>query len=64
MKAFCTALLALAVPQSLHACPVCFQVEPGPTTEGLLTAVLVLVGVTTCVLAGVAFFVAGFVRRS
>ena len=34
------------------ACPICFQFDQGPVTSGVRAAVLVLVGVTTIVLAG------------
>jgi hypothetical protein len=57
-------LLVLFVPCSLLACPICFQVEQSPTTDGLRAAVLVLIGVTTCVLAGCATFVVRMARRS
>jgi hypothetical protein len=57
-------LLPLFVPCSLLACPICFQVEQSPTTDGLQAAVLVLIGVTTCVLAGCATFVVRMARRS
>jgi heme/copper-type cytochrome/quinol oxidase subunit 2 len=48
----------------LHACPVCFRIEEGPTTAGVYAAVLVLVGVTTGVLGGFAAFIVRFVRRA
>jgi hypothetical protein len=64
MKAACTALFAVIAQAALLACPVCFQVEPGPTTDGLRAAVFVLLGVTTGVLGAVGVFVARFVRRS
>ena len=57
-------LLCLFLQSSLLACPICFQVEQSPTTDGLQAAVLVLIGVTTCVLAGCATFVVRMVRRS
>jgi hypothetical protein len=43
---------------------VCFRIEDGPTTAGIRAAVLVLVGVTGGVLAGVALFVSRYVRRT
>ena len=49
---------------SVLACPVCFGVEEGPVTDGLRTAVVVLVGVTLMVLTGFGVFVTRFVRRS
>jgi len=48
----------------LLACPVCFQVEQGPVTDGIRAAVLVLVGVTVVVLAGFVRFVVRFARRA
>ena len=56
------ALAACAAP--LLACPVCFQVEPGPLTNGVRAAVVVLMAVTTSVLGGFAVFIIGFARRS
>jgi len=53
-----------AAPAVVAACPVCFQVEDGPVAEGARVAVLLLMGVTTGVLAGFAVFIARFVRRS
>lgn len=58
------ALLLLAVDATLHACPVCFQVEENATTEGVQLAVLVLMGVTTTVLGGFGAFIIRFVRRT
>jgi membrane protein YqaA with SNARE-associated domain len=55
-------LAASAAP--LLACPVCFQVEPGPVTNGVRAAVVVLMAVTTSVLGGFAMFIVGFVRRA
>jgi hypothetical protein len=46
------------------ACPVCFRMEEGPVTEGVRAAIVVLLGVTTAVLAGFAVFIHGFVRRA
>jgi hypothetical protein len=48
----------------LLACPVCFRFESGPVTDGLRLAVLVLIGVTACVLAGFGVFAIRFVRRA
>jgi threonine/homoserine/homoserine lactone efflux protein len=57
-------LLVLLVQPTLLACPVCFQVEQNSTTHGLQAAVLVLIGVTTGVLAGFGLFIVRLVRRS
>ena len=46
------------------ACPVCFRMEEGPVSDGVRAAVVVLMGVTVTVLAGFAFFIRGFVRRT
>jgi len=48
----------------LLACPVCFQVEQGPVTDGIRAAVLVLMGVTVVVLGGFLRFVVRFARRA
>lgn len=56
--------LAFAVNATLHACPVCFQVEENATTDGVQLAVLVLMGVTTTVLGGFGAFIIRFVRRT
>ena len=58
-----TTILLLARP-ALFACPVCFQFERSATTDGLWAAVLVLVGVTTAVLAGFGVFLVKWARRS
>jgi len=52
------------MPATALACPICFGVDQGPVTDGVRTAVLVLVGVTLTVLAGFGVFIARFVRRS
>jgi uncharacterized membrane protein len=57
-------VLVLAVPAVALACPICFQVEENAVTDGVQSAVLVLVGVTTSVLSGFGVFIARFVRRS
>lgn len=66
MRARVTACVAvvLAAQPALFACPICFQVDPNPTTDGVQAAVLVLLGVTTVVLAGFGVFIVKFVRRS
>lgn len=46
------------------ACPVCFQVEAGPVTEGVQAAVWVLVAVTSAVLTGFAVFAGRIARRA
>jgi heme/copper-type cytochrome/quinol oxidase subunit 2 len=59
-----TLLFLFAANTTLHACPVCFQVEENATTDGVQLAVLVLMGVTTGVLGGFAAFIVRFVRRA
>jgi hypothetical protein len=59
-----TALAWCAAGATALACPICFQVEQGPVTEGLRVAVLVLMGVTVAVLSGFGVFIARFVARS
>jgi hypothetical protein len=56
-------LLCAVVDVEAWACPVCFRMEDGPVTDGVFAAVLVLLGVTSSVLAGFAVFIHGFVRR-
>jgi hypothetical protein len=58
------ALLLFAADATLHACPICFQVEENATTDGVQLAVLVLLGVTTGVLGGFGAFIVRFVRRT
>lgn len=48
---------------ALQACPVCFQVEDQTVTSGVRGAVIVLGGITTVVLAGVAVFAARLIRH-
>lgn len=49
---------------SLAACPICFQVQDGPTASGVRAAVIVLMSVTGVVLGGVGLFLVRFLRRS
>ena len=58
------ALIWSAAGSALLACPICFQVEQGPVTDGVRAAVFVLMGVTVAVLSGVAVFVRRLVRAS
>jgi hypothetical protein len=44
------------------ACPICFQMEEGPMTKGVLTAVFVLMTVTIGVLGAFAKFVLKLTR--
>ena len=45
------------------ACPICYQGLEGSAADGVKTAVVVLVGVTTAILSGFAVFVVRFVHR-
>lgn len=63
-EVICLGAALLGAPVSVAACPVCFSVEEGPVTDGVRTAVLVLIGVTVMVLAGFGVFITRFIRRS
>jgi hypothetical protein len=56
-------LLWHAAGAGLLACPICFQMEQGPVTDGVRAAVLVLMAVTCTVLAGFAAFIVRFTGR-
>jgi hypothetical protein len=58
------ALLWSVSASTLLACPICFQVEQGPVTDGVRAAVIVLMGVTVMVLVGFGVFVRRLVRVS
>ena len=59
------AALALAgAPEPALACPVCFGMLEGPVADGTNKAILALLGVTVCVLAGFATFFIYLVRRA
>jgi hypothetical protein len=58
------ALLWSGAHGTLLACPICFQIEQGPVTNGVRAAVLVLMGVTVGVLTGFGLFVRRLVRAS
>ncbi len=49
---------------ALFACPVCFRVDDGPAAAGVRAAVLVLLGVTVCVVVslGSYLFSTGLLR--
>lgn len=63
-RAFATILIWAALGAGAWACPVCFRMDEGPVTDGVRAAVMVLIGVTTVVLAGFGVFIRGFVRRA
>jgi ABC-type phosphate transport system permease subunit len=58
-----TAIAMVLATETALACPVCFRVEAGATTNGVQAAVWVLVGITAVVLGAFGRFIAGFVRR-
>ena len=49
-----TAALIVASRAVAHACPVCFGASDSPMAEGMNAGVLVLLGVTVALLAGIA----------
>jgi hypothetical protein len=60
MKIVCCSLAASA---QVLACPVCFQASDGPGTRGVVAGVLVLMAVTTGVLAVCGTFAIRFAKR-
>ncbi|HEX7778847.1 MAG TPA: hypothetical protein VF424_06405 [Vicinamibacterales bacterium] len=62
-RAVTTLVIWIALGASAWACPVCFRMDDGPVSDGVRAAVVVLMGVTTTVLAGFAVFIRGFVQR-
>ena len=59
------AALALAnAPEPALACPVCFGMLEGPLADGTNKAILVLLGITGCVLTGFATFFIYLIRRA
>jgi hypothetical protein len=58
------ALLWIALGGSALACPICFQIEQGPVTDGIRAAVIVLMSVTVVVLTSFGVFVRRLVRAS
>ena len=59
------AALALAsAPVPALACPVCYGMLEGPLADGTNKAILALLGITGCVLAGFASFIIYLIRRS
>ena len=63
-RGIATILIWAALGAGVWACPVCFRMDEGPVTDGVRAAVVVLMGVTTTVLAGFAVFIRGFIRRA
>ena len=59
-----TALALASAPVSALACPVCYGMLEGPLADGTNKAILALLGITGCVLAGFASFIIYLIRRS
>jgi hypothetical protein len=58
------ALVLASAPAPALACPVCFGMLEGPLADGTNKAILALLGVTGCVLAGFATFFVYLIRRA
>lgn len=58
------ALVLASAPAPALACPVCFGMLEGPVADGTNKAILALLGVTGCVLAGFASFFIYLVKRA
>ena len=63
LRGVTTSVIWFALGASAWACPVCFRMDDGPVSDGVRTAIVVLMGVTTTVLAGFAVFIRGFMHR-
>jgi hypothetical protein len=63
LRLIAAVVIGVAASETVHACPVCFQVEDGAVAEGVRDAVLVLVGVTVSVLTGVGLWWRRLVRN-
>jgi hypothetical protein len=61
-RALITGAVWMLSSAAVAACPICFQAEDAGVANGVRAAVLVLGGVTVCVLAGVGLFVRRLVR--
>lgn len=62
-RAILAAVLWPLMDTVMHACPICFQVENGHVAGGVRAAVVVLIGVTSTVVAGFAVFGIRLARR-
>jgi hypothetical protein len=58
------ALALTSAPAPAVACPVCFGMLEGPLADGTNKAILTLLGITGCVLAGFATFFIYLIRRA
>ncbi len=61
---FVTAILSVLVPQTAASCPVCYGAADSPLIDGMNAAILVLLGITGCVFAGIGSFFAVMRKRS
>jgi hypothetical protein len=64
MRSLLAVIVWASASATAWACPVCFRMEEGPVSAGVRAAIVVLMTVTVSVLAGFAFFIRRFVRRS
>jgi len=58
-----TLAVAAGAEATVHACPICFQIEDAHVTSGVRAAVGVLMGVTVAVMAPVVVFAVRFAKR-
>ena len=58
------AVLMLAVPRAVLACPVCFGQSDAPMAQGVNMGIFFLLGVIGVVLAGFAAFIVYLARRA
>ncbi len=62
---FCVSLVAgILEPHRLLACPVCYGAADSPMLDGMNAAIVVLLGITGTVLAGIGSFFIMMRRRS
>ena len=57
-------MIWLAFPRLVLACATCYGAPDSPLTHGMNLAIVTLLGVTGCVLGGVATFLASLWRRA
>ena len=59
-----TLIAGLAAPQQSLACPVCYGAADSPMVDGMNVAIIVLMGITGSVFAGIGSFFVMMRRRS
>lgn len=59
-----TAILSILIPQRAVSCPVCYGSADSPLLEGMNAAILVLLGITGGVFAGIGSFFVMVRKRS